>query len=405
MATRAAVLFGRGDRAALSPRDLGLRRPGRGDGQRDAESRTTVSSSRAANSIARRLRFRPRCDPSAICHCEGKRLFLRVDFNVPLAEAAVADSTRIVETLPTVRHALERGARGSSARPIWASPRGSGSRSSPWRPSPSEFAARLGRSVRFVDDCVGPEARTRSRRRSSRARSCCWRTCAFTPARRPTTRSSRRDSPRSRTSTSTTRSARPIARTLPSRRCRRCSRRRAPGLLLEKEVRELSRLLDPERPFAAILGGAKISGKIDTLRVARAQSRRPARRRRHGQPLRGRPRPAGRAIASRGGQGSAGAGDPRPLQARGEGRSRSPPTSSSRSHRRTRAGARTVGIAKIPGRLHGPGRRAEDPGAVRAAPRPGPHDLLERSHGRLREASFRPRDARPSRCSLRSPKR
>jgi phosphoglycerate kinase len=196
---------------------------------------------------------------------EGKRTFLRVDFNVPLVEGTVLDSTRIVETLPTIRHAIERGARIVCASHL-GKPKGKRKPELSLAPVAIELARQLSRPVRFADDCVGPEVEKLASElapgdvlllenlrfhpgeeandpefsRSLAALADVYVNDAFGSSHR----------------------AHASITGVPAQVAEKGA-----GFLLEKEVRELSRLFDPERPFAAILGGAKISGKIDTLRV------------------------------------------------------------------------------------------------------------------------------------------
>ena len=251
------ALFG-GDAAARPER--GLRQVGgaeRGRARARAGERPGAVSLRYSTGPMKSIRDLP---------LQGRKLFLRVDFNVPLDGGRVSDDTRIVETLPTVRLALERGARVICASHLGKA-KGKRKPELSLAPVAVRFAELLGKPVRFVDDCVGPEAARAAdaprARRGAAARE------PPLPRRRGGERSrrSRRRSRRSRTSTSTTPSAPRTAPTPRSSACRSCVKEKGAGLLLEKEVRELSRLLEPERPFAAILGGAKISGKIDTLRV------------------------------------------------------------------------------------------------------------------------------------------
>ena len=195
----------------------------------------------------------------------GQRLFLRVDFNVPLNGGTVSDATRIRETIPTVRLASEAGARVVCASHL-GKPKGKPNPKYSLAPVAVAFARDLARPVRFVEDCVGrevlrvvgeladgdvlvlenlrfhpgEESNDPEFARQLAAWADAYVDDAFGAAHR----------------------AHASVVGVPL-----LVKEKAAGLLMEREVRELSQLLHPERPFAAILGGAKIADKIETLRA------------------------------------------------------------------------------------------------------------------------------------------
>ena len=87
----------------------------------------------------------------------GRRVLVRVDLNLPMRDGAITDSTRIDRVLPTVRELLDRGARVILLSHL-GRPKGRIDGALSLRPVADAVAARLGRPVRFVDQCVGPAA-------------------------------------------------------------------------------------------------------------------------------------------------------------------------------------------------------------------------------------------------------
>ena len=92
----------------------------------------------------------------------GNRVFIRVDFNVPLDGATVTDDTRIRETLPTLRFAMERGAKVVLAAHL-GRPKGKVNPKYSLAPVAARLRELLGKPVEFATDCVGADAETKSK--------------------------------------------------------------------------------------------------------------------------------------------------------------------------------------------------------------------------------------------------
>src|SRR6201997_3375546 len=92
----------------------------------------------------------------------GKRVFLRVDFNVPLKDTVVTDDTRIRETLPTLRLAIEKGGRLVLASHL-GRPKGGPDAKYSLKPAAKKLEELLGKPIAFALDCIGPAAEAKSK--------------------------------------------------------------------------------------------------------------------------------------------------------------------------------------------------------------------------------------------------
>jgi len=195
----------------------------------------------------------------------GKRVFVRVDFNVPLSpEGTVRDDTRIVASLPTLRYLIEKGARLIVASHL-GRPKGKRDPKQSMAPVRQRLERYLRQPVKLAESIVGPDAErlASSLKDGETLLLENLRFDAREEANDPAFSAELARLAQAYVNDAFGAAHRAHASTAGiTAYLTDC----AAGLLMERELLALGRLLaKAERPFVAILGGAKVSGKIDVL--------------------------------------------------------------------------------------------------------------------------------------------
>lgn len=194
----------------------------------------------------------------------GKKALVRVDFNVPIKDGKVGDDTRIRAALPTIEYLLENGAAVILCSHL-GRPKGEPKAEFSLKPVAEHLSELMGKPVAFSEEVVGPVAE-RAAEALKPGEILLLENTRFHPG------ETKNDAEMARQLASLAdlyvndafgsahrahASTEGVARYLPA----------VAGFLMEKEIRYLGQAIaDPERPFIAILGGAKISDKIGVIR-------------------------------------------------------------------------------------------------------------------------------------------